>query len=137
MTGRWTGEPFVFGTREQFARAREFFRQNGYTEQDLSASAGVAGIYELPGEDERKTLLDEKDPQAQALGYRHDATKVDHKKFATYQKGQACANCQQFQGKAGADWAPCTIFQGKEVNAKGWCSAWVKKAGGVETPPKG
>lgn len=81
--------------------------------------------------------LDEKDPQAQALGYRHDATQVDRKKFATYQKGQACANCQQFQGKAGADWAPCTIFQGKEVNAKGWCSAWVKKAGGVETPPKG
>ena len=81
--------------------------------------------------------LDEKDAQAQALGYRHDATKVDRKKFATYQTGQACANCQQFQGKAGADWAPCTIFQGKEVNAKGWCSAWVKKAGGVETPPKG
>jgi hypothetical protein len=81
--------------------------------------------------------LDEKDPQAQALGYRHDATKVDHKKFATYQPGQACANCQQFQGKAGADWAPCTIFQGKDVNAKGWCSAWVKKAGGAEAPLKG
>jgi len=81
--------------------------------------------------------LDEKDAQAQALGYLRDATRVDRKKFATYQPGQACANCQQFQGKAGADWAPCTIFQGKDVNAKGWCSAWVKKAGGVETPPKG
>jgi hypothetical protein len=81
--------------------------------------------------------LEEKDAQARALGYRHDASKVDRKKFATYQPGQACGNCQQFQGKAGADWAPCTIFPGKEVNAKGWCSAWVKKAGGVETPPKG
>ena len=81
--------------------------------------------------------LDEKDPQAQALGYRHDASKVDRKKFATFQTGQACGNCQQFQGKAGADWAPCTIFAGKEVNAKGWCSAWVKKAGGTEAPLKG
>src|SRR5689334_16032121 len=95
----------------------------------LVQSTAVSGA-ELP-------KLDEKDAQAQALGYRHDATKVDRKKFATYQAGQACANCQQFQGKAGADWAPCTIFQGKDVNAKGWCSAWVKKAGGSEAPLKG
>jgi methylase of polypeptide subunit release factors len=64
MTGRWTGEPFVFGTREQFACARDFLRQNGYTEEDLSSSGGVSSIYELPGEDERKTLLDETDPQS-------------------------------------------------------------------------
>jgi hypothetical protein len=99
------------------------------TARALVHSGAVSGA-ELP-------KLDEKDAQAQALGYRHDAAKVDHKKYATYQSGQACGNCQQFQGKAGADWAPCTLFPGKDVNAKGWCSAWVKKAGGAETPLKG
>ncbi|MDB5812401.1 MAG: putative high potential iron-sulfur protein [Betaproteobacteria bacterium] len=71
--------------------------------------------------------VDEKDPTAQSLGYKHDATKVDKAKFASYQPGQTCANCQQFQGKATEAWAPCTIFAGKEVANKGWCSAWVKK----------
>ncbi len=72
--------------------------------------------------------LDENDPQAQALGYKHDAAKVDKQKFKNFQSGQTCANCQQFQAKPKDEWAPCTIFPGKQVNAKGWCSAWVKKA---------
>lgn len=79
--------------------------------------------------------LEEKDAQAKALGYRHDAARVERKKYTTYQAGQACGNCQQFQGKPGAAWAPCQIFPGKQVNAKGWCSAWTKKAGGA--PLKG
>lgn len=75
-----------------------------------------------------KQRLDEKDPQAQSLGYRHDAAKVDRKKFSKYQAGQTCDNCQLFQAKPGAEWGPCQIFPGKEVNGKGWCSAYVKKA---------
>jgi hypothetical protein len=72
--------------------------------------------------------LAENDPQAIALGYQHDATKVDAKKFPRYAAGQICANCQLYQGKASEEWAPCSAFAGKLVNAKGWCSAWVKKA---------
>ena len=72
--------------------------------------------------------LDEKDPQAQALGYRHDAAQVDKKKFPTWQAGQTCANCLQYQGKPNEAWGPCTIFPGKVVAAKGWCSVWQKKA---------
>ena len=45
--------------------------------------------------------LEETDPQAVALGYRHDATKVDAKKFPTYAAGNNCANCQLFQSKTG------------------------------------
>ncbi|OGA08956.1 MAG: hypothetical protein A3D95_09660 [Betaproteobacteria bacterium RIFCSPHIGHO2_12_FULL_69_13] len=71
--------------------------------------------------------LDEKDQQAQALGYKHDASKVDKAKFKNYQAGQTCANCNLYQGKTG-DWGPCQIFPGKQVNAKGWCSAYQKKA---------
>jgi hypothetical protein len=55
MTGRWTGEPFVFGTREQFDRAREFLCRNGYTEEGVCAAAGIPNIYELPADSERKS----------------------------------------------------------------------------------
>ena len=72
--------------------------------------------------------LDESDATAQGLGYKHDATKVDKKKFAQYQAGQTCSNCQQYQGKPTDAWAPCPIFASKQVNGKGWCSAWSKKA---------
>jgi hypothetical protein len=73
-------------------------------------------------------VVQESDPNAQALGYRTDASKVDRSKYSKFQAGEACANCQFFQGKAGDAMAPCTIFAGKQVNAKGWCSAYVKKA---------
>ena len=72
--------------------------------------------------------LDESDPQAQSLGYKHDATKVDKQKFAKYQAGETCANCQLYQGKSGDAWGPCQIFANKQVSAKGWCSAYVKKS---------
>ena len=72
--------------------------------------------------------VDENDPQAQGLGYKRDAAKVDKHKFSNYQAGSACANCQLFQGTAGAASGPCQIFAGKLVSAKGWCSAYVKKA---------
>jgi hypothetical protein len=73
-------------------------------------------------------LVQESDANAQALGYRTDASKVDRAKYPKFQAGQACANCQFFQGKAGDATAPCTIFAGKQVHVKGWCSAYVKKA---------
>ena len=71
--------------------------------------------------------LEETDPQAQALGYKHDASKVDKAKFKTYQPGQLCSSCAHFQAKGNEEWAPCAIFAGKQVAAKGWCAAWQKK----------
>lgn len=72
--------------------------------------------------------VDEKDPQAAALGYVADAAKADKAKFPKYAAGQVCANCQLYQGKAGDAYGPCAIFGGKQVAAKGWCSAYTKKA---------
>lgn len=72
--------------------------------------------------------LDEKDPLAVAQGYVHDATKADAKKFPKFAKGQSCANCALFQGKASDAWAACPLFGAKQVAGKGWCNAWVKKA---------
>jgi hypothetical protein len=74
------------------------------------------------------TPLLESDPQAQALGYKADATKADKAKFPKYASGQTCSGCQLYQGKAGDATGPCPIFQNKLVASKGWCSAWVKKA---------
>ncbi|WNC94414.1 high-potential iron-sulfur protein [Paraburkholderia sp. FT54] len=73
-------------------------------------------------------MVSESDPTAQSLGYKADATQVDKAKFAKYQAGQDCANCQLYQGKTGDTSGPCPIFGGKRVSAKGWCSAYVKKA---------
>jgi hypothetical protein len=73
--------------------------------------------------------LDESDPQAIALGYKQDTTKVDAKKYPKHEDAQSCASCQLYQGKAADPTGPCSLFAGKQVAARGWCSAWVKKAG--------
>lgn len=73
--------------------------------------------------------LDEKDPLAVAMGYVHDAKKIDANKVPQYKAGAHCANCLQLQGKEGDEWRPCNIFPGKAVNANGWCKVWVVKPG--------
>ncbi|CAN5905914.1 high-potential iron-sulfur protein [soil metagenome] len=72
--------------------------------------------------------LEETDPQAAALGYKADATKVDKTKYPQHQATQMCSGCNFFQGKPTDAMAPCTLFAGKQVSSKGWCSAWAKKA---------
>jgi len=71
--------------------------------------------------------LEESDAQATALGYKEDTTKVDKAKYPKHEAAQTCANCQLYQGKPKDPLGPCTLFAGKQVAAKGWCSAWVKK----------
>ena len=85
-----------------------------------SALAGKASM--------AQAKLDEKDPQAVALGYVADTTKADTKKFPKHSNDQKCSNCQLFQGKASDATGGCPLFAGKVVAAGGWCSAWVKKA---------
>ena len=73
-------------------------------------------------------LVKDEDPQAIALAYKTDGTKTDIKKHPKYNKAQNCANCSLYQGKATDKAAACPLFAGKQVAAKGWCTAWVKKA---------
>jgi hypothetical protein len=72
--------------------------------------------------------IDENTPAATALGYKHDASKIDRKKYPNYSAEKNCANCALYQGKATDPWANCAAVAGKQVNAKGWCIAWAKKA---------
>ena len=71
--------------------------------------------------------VSEADPQAVALGYKDDTTKVDEKKFPKHTASQKCAGCQLFMAPATQPLGPCGVFGGKNVSANGWCSAWVKK----------
>jgi hypothetical protein len=74
-----------------------------------------------------QALLDEKDPQAVALGYVADAKKVDAKKHTKYAAGQVCSNCALYQGKPTDKQAGCPLFGAKQVAGPGWCTAWAKK----------
>lgn len=88
-------------------------------------AAGLAAL--AVREAHAQAKVDEKDAQAAALGYVHDAGKADKAKFKNYAAGQTCANCALYQAKAGDAWGGCPLFQGKQVAAAGWCSAWAKK----------
>lgn len=76
-----------------------------------------------------QAMLSESDPQAVALGYKADTTKVDKAKYPKHENSQICGNCQLYQGKPADASGPCPLFPSKLVAKNGWCSAWVKKAG--------
>lgn len=73
-------------------------------------------------------LVEESDPTAAALGYKHDAATVDAAKYPTFKAGSHCATCQLYQGKDGEASGPCLALGGKLVDAKGWCTAYTAKA---------
>jgi hypothetical protein len=69
------------------------------------------------------------DPMAMALKYHEDASaapRVDKDGVAA--KDQFCHNCRFVKSDSG-EWRPCQIFPGKAVNANGWCSSWMHRAG--------
>jgi hypothetical protein len=73
------------------------------------------------------TPLDPNDPQAKALGFMTDASKVATASNPTYKPGQKCATCAQFQGKATDATGACNIFAGHTVPGGGWCRVWAAK----------
>ena len=73
--------------------------------------------------------LQESDPVAQALGYVHDASKVDQSKYAGRgaEANEYCKNCALYQAREGG-WGACSIFAGKAVNQNGWCASYNRAA---------
>lgn len=79
-------------------------------------------------------VLSSKDPMAVQLGYIEDATKVDKKKWPKRDGAegakQFCYNCMFYQSTdadpSKSKAAPCQIFAGKSVKAKGWCNSWTQ-----------
>jgi hypothetical protein len=97
----------------------------GRTFSPSRASAQAAKTAKLP-------MVSESEPQAKALGYHADGSKVDLKKWPKKAgadgKSQACGNCMLFNtGKVTTDKeGPCSLFPQKHVAAAGWCNSWVK-----------
>ena len=91
-------------------------------------SAGVLATAGLTQAQAAAPMVLESDPQAVALGYKADAAKVDKAKYPKFAAGQNCANCALYQAKPTDAAGGCPLFAGKQVAAKGWCSAWAKKA---------
>ena len=98
------------------------------TRRTFLMQVAVAGTALAASQAQAQAKLDEKDPQAVALGYVADTTKADQKKFPKHTKDQKCNNCALFQGKAADATGGCPLFGVKHVTAGGWCSAWAKKA---------
>jgi len=98
-------------------RRREFMIQIS-----AGSAALLAGRFVMAAD-----MVAETDPQAGALGYKADATKVDKSKFPKYAAGQNCGSCALFQGKAGDAAGNCPLFAGKQVASTAWCSAYAKK----------
>ena len=95
----------------------------------LAALPAAGLIREAAAQNAGTPHVDEKESLAVAMGYVHDAKKVDASKVPQFKPGSHCANCLQLTGKEGDEWRPCNIFPGKLVNANGWCKVWVAKPG--------
>jgi hypothetical protein len=72
-------------------------------------------------------MLDEKAPNAQALAYVADNSRVDAARYPNFKPEQRCANCALFQAPPGAQAGGCPLFAGYQVAAAGWCSAWARR----------
>jgi hypothetical protein len=88
--------------------------------------AAAAGTLLAAGAAQAQTKVEEADENAVALGYKHDTTKVDGKKYPNHQAAQKCNNCQFWQGNATDAWAGCAMFGRKHIAANGWCMAYKK-----------
>lgn len=60
-------------------------------------TASAMGALVATGSAYAQATVLEADPQAQALGYKTDGTKVDIKKHANYATNQSCSGCALFK----------------------------------------
>ncbi|RPH98278.1 MAG: twin-arginine translocation signal domain-containing protein [Lysobacterales bacterium] len=117
---------------ETTVKRENLINRRNFLKMSVKAGGGALALSAIPiqlmGADE----VTEEEPLAQAMGYRKDATTVDTAKFPK-RAGDAgatqfCNNCALFAGGAGDATAPCSIFQNRPVQGKGWCNAWVAKS---------
>ena len=94
----------------------------------LKVAAGGGAVVAFAAQ-AQPAKVDEKDPQAVAVGYVGDTTKVSQAKYPKHAADQKCSGYPLYSGKPADAAGPCALFAGKLVNGAGWCSAWTKKAG--------
>jgi hypothetical protein len=102
---------------------RRFLAQTAVTVAAVTLALDAAAQKAAPAAKLPKLPLD--NAQAKALAYTDNAASVKHPSFKA---GSHCANCNLYKGAKTDAYGPCQIFPQHSVAAKGWCSAWVKKA---------
>lgn len=73
-------------------------------------------------------MMDDTTDKAKVMGYVSDTTKANKAKYPKHNETQTCSGCSLWQGKAGDASGNCPLYPGNQTAAKGWCSAYVKKA---------
>lgn len=74
--------------------------------------------------------VEESEPKATAIGYKHDSAKVDKARYAKHDVAQRCYNCLAYAPEKPADeWGECDLMSDRLVNRQGWCSSYKKKRG--------
>lgn len=86
----------------------------------FTALGATSLVDEQAHADELPRLSEDSD-MAKALNYKHDAQTVD---AAVRASDRYCYNCALFAGAEDDAWSGCSIFPGKSVAGRGWCSAW-------------
>jgi hypothetical protein len=64
-------------------------------------------------------LLAVNDAAAKAVNYVEDASQA-----GAASAGNNCESCALYLGATGSEQGPCSLFPGKQVKARGWCSSW-------------
>jgi len=70
--------------------------------------------------------IEESEPKAAALGYKHDSAQVDPKRFPKHTAAEKCNKCMAWLGKPADPWAECDLTPDRLVANGGWCSSFVK-----------
>lgn len=72
--------------------------------------------------------VEETEPKATAIGYRHDSTKVDKARYPKHEPTQKCLNCLAWApDKPTDEWGECDLMSDRMVNRNGWCSSYKKR----------
>jgi len=91
--------------------------------QIAAGSAALAGV--CPARAVSKKI-EESEAKATSLGYRHDTTQVDAKRFPKHTPAEKCSGCMAWLGKPADAWAECDLMADRLVSNGGWCSSYVK-----------
>jgi len=74
--------------------------------------------------------VEETEPKATAIGYKHDSAKVDRARYPKHNVDQRCHNCLAWAPAKPADeWGECDLMSDRLVHRNGWCSSYKKTKG--------
>ena len=70
--------------------------------------------------------VDEAEPKAVAVGYRHDTRNVDQARYPKHDPSQNCENCLAFypSDDETEEWGECDLMSDRLVYKGGWCSSY-------------